>query len=126
MNASEAASGAAATGPADTATIDALKRIKLTETEWEEKVALARREAEAGLKRLREETDARLAAARAEAEAERTRTLEKSRAEADGEAAKIVAEGERAAQKATEGADKGVSARKDEVLAVVLGGFQGE
>ena len=126
MNATEAAPHAAPPGPADTATLDALKRIKLTETEWDEKVATARREAEASLKRLKEETETRLAAARAEAEAERGRTLEKARAEADTEATAIVAEGERAAQKATEGTGKGVTARKDEILAVVLGGFQSE
>lgn len=123
MNASEAAPGAGAAGPADTATIDALKRIKATETEWEEKVTSVRSDTEAALKRLKEETDALLAQARTEAETERTRTIEAARAGANAEAAKIVAEGERTARAATEGAGKGVAARKSEVLAVVLGGF---
>ena len=126
MNATEAAPGAPSTGPADTATIDALKRIKATETEWEEKVSAARRDAEAAFKRLREETDALLASTRTEAEAERTRVLEKTRAGSEAEASQIVAEGERAARTAAQGAGKGVSARKSEVLAVVLGGFQDE
>ncbi len=126
MNASEAAPGAAAVGPADTATIDALKRIKLAETEWEEKVAAARRDAEASGKRLKEETETLLAQARTEAEAERSRTIERARTAADAEAAQIVAEGERAAKAATEGAGKGVAARKNDVLAVLLGGFQGD
>ena len=126
MNASQAAPGTAAVGPADTATIDALKRIKLTETEWDEKIAAARRDAEAAGRHLKEETEARLARARTEADAERARTIDTARAAADGEAAQIVAEGERAAKAATEGAGKGVSARKNDVLAVVLSGFQGD
>ena len=126
MNASQAAPAATASGPADTATLDALKRIKLAETEWEEKIATARRESETALRQLKEETDAQLTAARAQAEAERTRTLETARAGADAEAAQIVTEGEHAARQATEGTGKGVAARKNEVLAVVLSGFQRE
>ena len=126
MNASEAAPGASAPSAADTATLDALKRIKLAETEWEGKVASARREAEAATKHLKEETESLLTTARTEAEAERTRRVETARNEADREAAGIVAEGEKAARAAAEGAGKSVSARKDEVLMVVLGGFRSE
>ena len=126
MNTSEASSGASTTGSADSATIDALKRIKLAETEWEEKVAAARRDADAALKRLKEETDTLLSTARTEADTARSHAIDKARTEADAEANTIVREGERAAQKATDGAGKDLAARKSEVLAVVLGGFQGE
>ncbi len=110
----------------DRATIDALKRIKLTETEWQEKLAGARREAEASLQRLREATEVALATARAEAETDRTKAVDRARNEAEIEARAIVADGERAAQAASQGAGRRVADRSEEILAVVLGGFRGE
>ena len=125
MKATETAPGDTAPSPmADNATLDALKRIKLAETEWEGKIAAARRDAETATKRIKEESEAVLASARAQAEAERVQTLDKARTDADREASRIVAEGEQAARAATEGAGKNVTARRDEILAVVLGGFR--
>jgi vacuolar-type H+-ATPase subunit H len=110
----------------DVGTIDALKRIKATEAEWDAKIAAARQAAEAELKRLRDERDATVAAARAEAEAERARALTKARALAETEAEAIVAEGRSAAQAAATSAGKRPSERRDEILAVVLGSFASE
>jgi vacuolar-type H+-ATPase subunit H len=105
----------------DSGTIDALKRIKATETEWAEKVAAARRETEAALRRGRDESDAIVAAAHTAAEAERAQALERARAAAEVEAQAILAEGRAAAAAAATTSGKRPADREEEVLAVVLG-----
>ncbi len=113
------------TGP-DADTIDALKRIKAAEAEWDAKVAAARANADAKLKTAREATERAIADARASAYAERQRAVENARAMADLEARAIVADGERAAKSAADGAGKRPADRKDEILAALLGRFAGE
>jgi vacuolar-type H+-ATPase subunit H len=105
----------------DGGTIDALKRIKATEAEWDGKVAAARRDAEASLRRLHDELEATVQAAHAAAEAERARALQRARAAAEVEAEGILAEGRAAASAAATTAGKRPADREDEVLAAVLG-----
>ncbi len=114
---------AAAPG-ADLGSIEALKRVKATETDWELKLRAARGQAEEALQRLRADADAAVKAAQAAADADRAAKLEAARAEADREAAGIVAEGQKAAEAAARGEGKRPADKKDAILAAVLAGFQ--
>jgi vacuolar-type H+-ATPase subunit H len=115
------ATGAATALPTDS--IEALKRVRATEIEWEEKLAAAKRSAEGTLQRLREESEVAVKAAQAETEAERYQTVQAARAAADLETAQIVAEGEEVARAAARGEGKHPADRKDAVLSAVLAGF---
>ncbi len=108
---------------ADTGTIEALKRIKAVEDEWDARLAEARREAEAARKRTSSETETAIATAREVTDAERARAVDAARATADAEARQIIADGEREAAAVARGAGKGVADRKEELLAVLLGRF---
>ncbi len=114
---------AAAPG-ADLGSIEALKRVKATETDWELKLRAARGQAEETLQRLRTDADAAVKAAQTAADADRAAKLEAARAEADREAAGIVAEGQKAAEAAARGEGKRPADKKDAILAAVLAGFQ--
>jgi vacuolar-type H+-ATPase subunit H len=103
--------------------LDALRRIKAAETEWEQRLAADRAAAETALQRVRDETEAAVKAAQAEADRERALAIAGARATADEQAAAIVAEGEVAAEEAARGEGKRPADHKDEVLAVVLGEF---
>lgn len=110
--------GAAAPG-----SIEALKRVKATEAEWEARLSAARVETEADLRRLREEADAAVKAAEVAADKERSARLERARAEVAAEAEKIVAEGRDAAVRAARGEGRRPADKKDAVLTAVLGSF---
>jgi vacuolar-type H+-ATPase subunit H len=112
-----------ALGPSDLGSIDALKRIKAAETEWDERIASARQETEAALRRLAEESDATVKAAHAEADGARSASVQRARANADREAETIVAEGAKAAEAAARGTGKRPADHSAEVLAAVLGSF---
>ena len=103
--------------------IDALKRVKATETEWETSLRVARGAAEEGLQRLRDESEATVKAAQAEADSERARAVQAARAEAEREAAEILAAGTRVAEAAAQGQGKGAADRRNAILAAVLAGF---
>lgn len=103
--------------------IEALKRVRVTEIEWDQKLVAARRESEEALARLREETAVALKEALAAAEAERTRALERARADVEREVTTILAVGERAAQAAARPEGKRPQDRRDQVLVAVLGPF---
>jgi len=103
--------------------IDALKRVKATETDWEEKLQGARRAAEEAIARLRDESEAAVKGVQAAAEADRARAVQAARADADREAAEILAAGTRAAESAARGEGKRPSDKKDPILAAVLAGF---
>ncbi len=120
-----AASGTAATGT-DIGSIEALKRIKATETEWDAKLAAARENAEAALRRLAEESESAVRAAREEAEARHAEAVRLARAAADEEAASIVAQGRTAADAAAKPRGQGPVDRAEEVLAIVLGSFRAD
>jgi vacuolar-type H+-ATPase subunit H len=103
--------------------IEALKRVRTTENEWDEKLKAAKRWAEEDLQRLRDASEAAVKAAQTEADALRTSTVQTARAAADIEASHIVAEATEAAKAATKGEGKHPADRKDEILAAVLAGF---
>lgn len=103
--------------------IDALKRVKATETDWDLKLRAARGAAEQAIARLKAESEAAVATAQAAAEDDRNRTVQAARAEADREASEILAAGTRAAEAAGRGEGKRPAQKKDAVLAVVLAGF---
>jgi len=111
-------SGAAAPG-----SVEALKRVKATETEWDARLGAARTESETALRRLKEEADAAVKAAEGEAERTRTDRVEHARVEAAGLAGAIVAEGQKAAETAARGEGRRPADKKDAILAVVLGSF---
>ncbi len=109
------------TPASDAGTIEALKRIKNAESDWDHRLADARRASEATLRRQKEEAGATVAAARAEAEADHARTVERARLAADVEARQIVADGERQAAQATGAAAPRSSDRSAGLLKAVLG-----
>jgi|HubBroStandDraft_1064217.scaffolds.fasta_scaffold22876_2 vacuolar-type H+-ATPase subunit H len=110
--------------PAGTGSLEAVKLVKTTETEWESKIAAARKAAEAALAKLRDEARASVAAARAEAESARTRSVETVRETADADAEKIVAEGQAAAQR--DPSSRPLADQKDAILSAVLEDLAGQ
>lgn len=111
-----------AAGSSDQPTIDALRRIKAVEEEWEAKLSSARAEQERALVDARSSADAAVKAVSAELEASRTQALETAGAAADAEARDLLAAGEADAARAKAGKKK-LADRKDEVLQAVLGEF---
>jgi vacuolar-type H+-ATPase subunit H len=116
----------AASAPPSGATlgsIDALKRVKATETDWEQKLGAARSAAEEAIARLREESETAVKGVQAAVEADRARAVQAARVEADREAAEILGDGTRAAEAAARGEGKRPSDKKGPILAAVLAGF---
>jgi vacuolar-type H+-ATPase subunit H len=107
----------------DTATVEALRRLKAAEAEGEEKLRWARSGADEAVRRARDEAEATVKAVAAEAEAERARRLEEGRAAADREAEGILRDGTKAAEafRARKGA--GPSDRSEEIVAAALGPY---
>ncbi len=110
--------------PADVATVEALRKLKAVEAEWDARLAEARRDADEAIGRAREETEAALRAVGAELEAERTRRLDGDRAAADREAEAIRQKGEQEAAGAAKAGRSPV--RADAIVAAVLGPLAGE
>ena len=104
-------------------TVEALKRVKATEAEWERKVTEARAHRDATLQRLRDETEATVQAALAEADRERAETVHAARAGAEAEAGRIAADGDRDAAEAARDDPKALAGQRAAILAAVLDGF---
>ncbi len=104
--------------PAGTGSLEAVKLVKATETEWEARLAAARKASDAALAQLRDAAKAAVAAARAEADGARTRSIEAARETADADAAKIVADGQTAVRR--DQAGRRPEDQKDAVLTAVL------
>ncbi len=117
---------AAPPAPETPGSIEALKRVRATEVEWDEKLRVAKEASEAALRRLREETDATVKNVQDEVDAERTAKVLASRSDADQGAAEILAEGAQAADQAARGEGKHPADRRDEILTAVLDGFWGD
>jgi vacuolar-type H+-ATPase subunit H len=113
---------AAASPPAS---VEVLKRIKATETEWDGKVSEARRESEQSLARLRTENDAAIREAQADVEARRTQSIATAQLEVEREATQILDAGRRDAESVAKTAGKQPTDRREEVLAAVLGPLAG-
>jgi vacuolar-type H+-ATPase subunit H len=111
-------------GNGTTGSVEALKRVKAAETEWESRVSTARQEAEDSLQKLREESEAAIKAAQAEAERERTERLERARTEIASEAETILTTGQTAAAVALRGEGRRPTDKKGEILDTVLGSFK--
>jgi len=107
----------------DLGTVEALKRVKATETEWETKTAEARAHRDQALQRLRDETEATVHAAQVETERERSEAIQAARTEADAEAAKILADGDQVAADAGSEQPTALKEKRAELLAAVLGEF---
>jgi len=113
----------AALAVSDSGTVEALKRVKATEAEWESKVAEARAHSDAAARRLRDETEAAVQAAQALADQERSQAVQAARTSADVEAQQIRAEGTKAAEAAGREDPKGLQAKRAAILAAILGEF---
>ncbi len=113
-------------GAAGSGSLDAVKLVKATETEWETKIAAARKAADAALAQLREAAATAVTEARADAERERALTVEATRVTADKEAAQIVADGQEAAERDRASAGRRPADRRDDVLDAVLGDLAGK
>jgi vacuolar-type H+-ATPase subunit H len=111
---------AVATAPGS---VEALKRVKATENEWDARLSAAREEAEATLRRLRDDGDAAVKAAESEAGRERAVRLEHARVETAKEAEAITVDGQNAAERAALAEGRRPSDKKDAILDVVLGSF---
>ncbi|MGI0130374.1 MAG: hypothetical protein ACREDE_03425 [Thermoplasmata archaeon] len=111
--------------PADArlGSIDALKRVKATESDWELRLRSARGAAEEALERLRTDSEAAVKSAQVAAEGERTNAVLAARQEAERQAAEILAQGTRAAETAAHGEGKRPADQKDAILGTVLAGF---
>lgn len=110
-------------GPAR-APIETLKRVKEAEEAADSVLDRARAEGAQLLQRTRDDASRAIAEARAAGEGARETALARARTEADAEAASVLAEGRKAAQKIEMDAAQVVAARRDQVLAVVLGALR--
>ncbi len=109
----------------DTATVEALRRVKAVEAEWDGKLADARRQAEEATRRARDEAEATVKAVAAELETERARQLDSARASAEREAEGLRTDGAKAAEAVRSGQGRRPQERGDEIVAAVLGPFAG-
>ena len=103
--------------------VEALKRVKATENEWETRLGAARQETDATLERLRAEAAAAVKTAQTEADRDRVAKVTTARAATEAEVAAIVAEGRTAAEKARAGEGRRPADKKAEILDVVFGTF---
>jgi len=108
---------------AGSGSIEALKRVKAAEGEWDRRLAAAREESEKLLSELREEAESAVKSAELEAERDRSAKIEQARVETIAAAAAIIADGEKAAAKAERAEGRRPSDKRDAVLEAVLGGF---
>jgi vacuolar-type H+-ATPase subunit H len=115
---------AAAVPPPPSDGVEVLKRVKATETEWESRVAEAKKAAEAEIAGIRTETDAMIKSATETAEDEHESALTRARADAEREVSAILADGERRAAEAARAEGKHPKDQKDQILSVVLGSFR--
>ena len=106
--------------------IEALKRVKATETDWEVKLRVAQDATDEALRRLRDESEAAVKAAQVSADAERAQAVQAARGEAEREAAEILADGTRAAAGAAREEGKRAADKRATVLGAVLAGFAEE
>jgi len=106
--------------------VEALKRVKATENEWETRLAATRTETETTLARLRAEAAAAVKEAQSEADRGRTDRVVKARVETAAEAEATLAQGRTAAERATQGEGRRAADKKDAILDVVLGTFRTE
>ncbi|HTW40676.1 MAG TPA: hypothetical protein VMF04_07500 [Thermoplasmata archaeon] len=113
----------AAPAPAPSGSIEALRRVKEVEAEWELKLRTARGQSQAALEQLRASAENAVKSAQSLADGVRANTVLQAKQEAEREAAEILRAGTKAADQAALGQGKRPADQKDEILAVVLAGF---
>jgi len=113
----------ASVAPEPLGSIEALKRVKEAETEWELRLRVARGQVDAALDALRSESENAVKAAQVLADGERTNAVLVARQSAEREAAEILAMGTKAAEVAARGEGKSPAEKKDAILSAVLAGF---
>src|SRR5487761_2140833 len=104
--------------------LDELKRVEDTETEWTERLRAARENADATLKRLREEAEGRIGLARTAAQQAREERMRAAQQEAEREAAKVLADGDQQVEAIVSGAGQRPDDQRDAILSAVLGEFR--
>jgi vacuolar-type H+-ATPase subunit H len=114
-------SEAAGTSPGSPEVLEALRRVKSTEADWDRRLADARAASASELARHREESDAAVHAVAREVETERAEAVTGADREAEAEARAIVADGEAEARKIRSDEGSLAERRRTEILAVVLG-----
>ncbi len=107
----------------DPQTVEALRRVKAVEADWEGQLRAAREETERAVQRARDEAEATVRAVQAEVDGERTRRLESAAVAADAEAGAIRREGETAAASIRGGRGPRAADRADAIVAAVLEPF---
>jgi vacuolar-type H+-ATPase subunit H len=113
----------AGTPASDAATVEALRRLKAVEAEWDAKLRDARDAAARTVQRSRDESEATVKAVAAENETERNRLLEAGQQAADREAERIGADGARAADAVRADRSKRPAERADAIVRAVLDPF---
>lgn len=111
-------------GAVPAANVEALRRLKEVENDWEAKLAQTRSEVAARVALARDAAEKAIQAARAEMDRLREARLTEARAAAQIEADKILAEGQRAAQALAAAGAKGLAAAQSKIVAAVLGEFR--
>jgi vacuolar-type H+-ATPase subunit H len=109
--------------PAAGGTIDALRRVKEAEAEWELKIRAARGQNQAMLEQLRQEADNAVKSAQVLADGVRANAVLQAKQDAEREATEILKAGTKAADQAALGTGKSPNDKKDPILAAVLAGF---
>jgi colicin import membrane protein len=103
--------------------IEALRRVKEAEAEWELKLRAARGQSQAAIEALRSESDNAVKQAQVLADGVRANAVLQAKQEAEREAAEILKSGVKAADAAALGKGKNPADKKDAILAAVLAGF---
>jgi vacuolar-type H+-ATPase subunit H len=103
--------------------VEALKRVKATENEWDARLSATRRNVDETLERLRTEAAAAVKEAQTEAGRDRVARVVQARTETEAEAQAIVTEGQKAAAQALAGEGRKPADKKDAILDIVLGSF---
>jgi vacuolar-type H+-ATPase subunit H len=103
--------------------IEALRRVKEAEAEWELKLRAARGASQANLELLRTEADTAVKSAHVLADGARSNAVLAAKQEAERDAAEILKAGVKAAEVAARGEGKSPAEKKGAILAAVLAGF---
>jgi vacuolar-type H+-ATPase subunit H len=103
--------------------VEALKRVKAAENEWDARLSATRRNVDETLERLRAEAAAAVKETQIEAGRDRVARVVQARTETGTEAEAIVAEGRKAAEQALVGEGRRPADKKDAILEIVLGSF---
>jgi vacuolar-type H+-ATPase subunit H len=118
------AAPAPTSAPVVAGSIEALRRVKEAEAEWDLKLRAARGQSQAAVELLRQEAQNAVKSAQVLADGVRANAVLQARQEAEREASDILKAGVKAADAAALGAGKSPADKKDEILAAVLAGFQ--